>query len=428
MHASPPATSSRLRIVAVSPVYWPCVGGGERLLGTILEHLVERGHRATVLTVNAARLTEMFQESGSGLPPHDMRAGVRIQRISPRGGWPGTAGRWLDRERAGVQLLRMLSPRLAAVLAATPSPLGFLAPLFRVRADLVIAANWFSGIPLLSALVAHHRRIPVVGLPLLHIARPWADRPALRRAMPLCACTVALTPSEAAHHRALGARRSEVIGCGIDGDWGHAADGAALRRRHGLGDHPVVGFVGRQDEGKGTPTLVAAMRLVWRQRPDAHLLLAGQAAHRDGATRAALQALAPLESRRVVTVDDFTDADAPDVFAACDLLAQPSVEESFGLVLIEAWMVGRPVIGASIPATRDIVSDGVDGLIVPPADPAALADAILRLMASPETRARMAGHGRAKVLAQYTTVGMVDAWESLLLRTACGRTPRTALE
>jgi hypothetical protein len=44
MQMPPADTRSGLRILAVSPVYWPCVGGGERLLGTILERLVERGH------------------------------------------------------------------------------------------------------------------------------------------------------------------------------------------------------------------------------------------------------------------------------------------------------------------------------------------------------------------------------------------------
>jgi glycosyltransferase involved in cell wall biosynthesis len=78
----------------------------------------------------------------------------------------------------------------------------------------------------------------------------------------------------------------------------------------------------------------------------------------------------------------------------------------------------RPVIGAAIPATRDMVSDGEDGLIVPPADPPALAKAIGQLLESPETRARMGDRGRAKVLANYTSDTMIDAWEALLLDVA----------
>jgi len=63
--------------------------------------------------------------------------------------------------------------------------------------------------------------------------------------------------------------RVEVIGCGMDAGWGDAADGVSLWQRHGLGDEPVIGFVGRQSKLKGAPTLIAAMRLVWRQQPEA---------------------------------------------------------------------------------------------------------------------------------------------------------------
>jgi len=415
MQTPPADTRSGLRILAVSPVYWPCVGGGERLLGTILERLVERGHEATVLTTDAARHPDMFGTTGAGLPPREARNGVQIQRIAPGGGFVGKVARRVNRMRGVHRSLQAITAGLSEGATALPSPLGFLPALLRVQADVVLTANWWSAVPVVAAYVANTRRIPVVSLPLLHIERPWATRRVLRRVLPLCARTVALTPSEAAHERSLGARRTAVIGGAIDAEWGRSADGVALRRRHGLGDHPVVAFVGRQDEFKGAPTLIRAMRLVWQQRPDARLMLAGQSAHRDGVTKAALEALVPEERERVVEVDDFTDAEAPDVFAACDVLAQPSIEESFGLVLIEAWMMGRPVIGASIPATRDLVNDAEDGLIVPPADPPALADAILRLVASPETRARMGERGRAKVLAQYTTSTMIDAWESLLL-------------
>jgi glycosyltransferase involved in cell wall biosynthesis len=410
--------AAALRILAISPVYWPSVGGGERLLGSILEHLVARGHEATVLTVDAASHPDMFRSKGAGLPPREIHAGVQIRRFSPGGGLPGRALSWLNVRPGVYDVLQAASGGLSELITARPNPLAFLGAMAWARADVIVAANWWSAVPLMGTVVARYRRIPVVALPLLHIVRPWANRPVLRRALPLCSCTVGLTPSETVHQRLLGARRTTVIGGAIAADWGQAADGAALRRRLGLGDRPVVGFVGRQDELKGAPTLVAAMRLVWRQRPDAVLLLAGQAAHRDGAMRAALEGLPSDDRRQVAEVPDFTDAEAPDVFAACDLLAQPSIEESFGLVLIEAWMMGRPVIGARIPATCDLVSEGEDGLIVPPTDPPALAAAILQLVAAPEARARMGERGRAKVLARYTTGAMVDAWESLLVETA----------
>ena len=397
------------------------MGGGERHLATILEQLVQRGHSATVLTLDAARQPDMSRPAGAGLPAHEVRRGVRIHRMTPGGGPLGAVAQWLNTRRGGYRLLQLLSGGLADEIACVPSPLGFLSALMRSRIDVVLATNWWSNIPLFGTLVAHHRRIPVVGLPLLHITRPWASRPALHKVIRLADCTVGLTASERIHQEALGAVRSTVIGCGLDMGWGESTDAAAARQRLGLGRHPVIASVGRQDERKGTPTLLAAMQRVWQRQPEARLLLAGQRSHRDRATAAALEHLSAGERARVVTVDDFDDADAPDLFAACDVLAQPSVEESFGLVLLEAWMMGRPVIGADIPATRDVISNGEDGLIVPPMDPSALAEAILGLLGSPERRIRMGQRGRAKVLTRYTVPVMVDAWEALLREVSAQR-------
>lgn len=404
------ASLRSLRILAVAPCHWPCLGGGERLLGTILERLAARGHSPSVLTTDAANHPQMYHGISAGLPAKELRHGVEILRLPPGGGKWGRLARRVGRLRG----LNPLTRGWAECIRMMPSPVGFVASLQRLQADVVLAANWGTAIPLLGAAIGRLRGLPVVSLPYLHIVQPWASRPVLRSALPLCACTVALTPSEAAHARSLGARRTAVIGGGIEAEWGRGADGPGLRRRLGFGDAPVVAFVGRQDTLKGTPNLIAAMRLVWRQRPEAFLLLAGPVAHRDPATWAALSTLTPQERARVSEVNDFSEAEAPSVFAACDLLAQPSTEESFGLVLLEAWMMGRPVVGADIPATRDLVQAGEDGLIVPPSDPTALTEAILQLIASPERRARFGAAGRAKVLSRYTTTAMIDAWEWLL--------------
>src|SRR6185312_11386451 len=78
-----------------------------------------------------------------------------------------------------------------------------------------------------------------------------------------------------------------------------------------------------------------------------------------------------------------------------DVLCAPSLAgESFGMVLIEAMASGTPVIASRIAGYRDVVTDGVDGLLVPPADPQALAEELQRLWHEPERRAAMGEEGR----------------------------------
>jgi glycosyltransferase involved in cell wall biosynthesis len=290
-----------------------------------------------------------------------------------------------------------------------------------LEADVLISANWAYASTYAAHLAARLRGLPVVGLPLFHIACPWAAHPRYRALLAQAASVVTATQAEADFVATRGARRVDIVGLGVDPSRFVAPQPEALRERLGIGTRPVVGFVGRQDTGKGAPTLLDAMRLVWQQMPEAILLMAGPSAHRDKPTRQAIEGLLPEERDRLRLVDDFPDSEAASIFAACDLLALPSVEESFGLVFLEAWLCRRPVIGARIPSTECVIAAGRDGLIVNPMDPASLAEAVLHLLRHPERRTAMGEEGRRKVLANYTLDRMTDRWEVLLGSVARGR-------
>ncbi len=299
-----------------------------------------------------------------------------------------------------------------------PHGAGFLGPLARLEADVVTSANWCFGAAYWVCRPRALRRAPRVAIPVLHIAREWANNPLFPRMLQNCDATIVCTDAERDFVQARGARAVSVAGAGVDPVPFENRDGACIRARHGIGDRSVVGFVGRQDSLKGVPTLIDAMRLVWRHSPDAFLLIAGQTAHREPIVSRMLAELSPDDRARVVLIDDFADADAPSIFDACDVLALPSVEESFGMVMIEAWMSGKPVIGADIAPTRCVVDDGVDGLIARPFDSADLAAKILDLMADPAKRASFGERGRAKVLERYTWDRVTDVWEATLQRAA----------
>jgi glycosyltransferase involved in cell wall biosynthesis len=95
-------------------------------------------------------------------------------------------------------------------------------------------------------------------------------------------------------------------------------------------------------------------------------------------------------------------------YACADLLVLPSIKlESFGIVIIEAMACGLPVVASDLPGVRTVVSDGRDGLLTPPGDARALADAIRFLAENPDQRKEMGNRGRAKVEARY-------AWPKIL--------------
>ena len=108
--------------------------------------------------------------------------------------------------------------------------------------------------------------------------------------------------------------------------------------------------------------------------------------------------------------------DSADLMTAADLVILPSLAEAFGLTLTEALYLGTPVVATRVGGIPEIVDDGVDGLLVPPADSKALADAIVDLLNNGDRRTLMAGAGREKVVTRFRFDDMVRAYEAIYLQ------------
>ena len=165
-----------LRIIHVAPTYFPCVGGAEQKLRAISERLVERGHQVTVFTVNGATQREIMSPAGGSLPALETINGVTVRRFPPEGRgtrayrmWTRLPGAW----RTSGLLLR----EGVGVLGRRPSPLPMLEALFRADADVVTTVNWVFPPAYAGHLVRRVKKFPLVGIPILHIARPWAAKP-----------------------------------------------------------------------------------------------------------------------------------------------------------------------------------------------------------------------------------------------------------
>jgi phosphatidylinositol alpha-mannosyltransferase len=156
---------------------------------------------------------------------------------------------------------------------------------------------------------------------------------------------------------------------------------------------PTVLFVGRLEKRKGLRFLLRAWPHVLERVPDARLVVVGRGRPLEGYRRfAARQGWSPED---VVFAGYVAAEDLPRYYQACDVFCAPNTgQESFGIVLLEAMAAGAPIVASDIPGYRDVVTDGVHGLLVEPKKSAALADGICRLLTNPELRATMRSAGQ----------------------------------
>ncbi len=229
--------------------------------------------------------------------------------------------------------------------------------------------------------------------------------------------TIALTGSERAaliRLRLALPDRLVVVPNGVSDHWltQPVMDRPAARVRVGLPPGPWVGLVGRLAGEKGHTVAFEAFAAVARARPDARLAVVG-----DGPLRPFLEQLAaaPPLAGRVRFLG--SRADVRDVYAALDLLVQASHYEAFGLAILEAMACGCPVVATAVGGVPEVVEHGATGLLVPPADPTALASAILAVLEDPAAAADRARVAQTQVARRFTVSQMADRIEAVYRET-----------
>ena len=205
-------------------------------------------------------------------------------------------------------------------------------------------------------------------------------------------CVVASTDQEADElidHYGADPERLCVNPPGIDRSIFQPGDKSEARAALGLGEEPVVLFVGRIQPLKGVDVAVDAFAEVVRLLPEARLVLVGGPSGSAGSTEVTRirQRIADLGiADSVRTWEAQPHADVAAFYQAADVLVVPSRSESFGLVAVEAQAVGLPVVAANVGGLRHVVQQRISGILVDGWDANDFAKAILELLQSPATR------------------------------------------
>jgi glycosyltransferase-like protein len=203
----------------------------------------------------------------------------------------------------------------------------------------------------------------------------------------------------------------------------------ALRDRVGADDRFLFLAVGGIEPRKGSLHLIEALgRLKAELTPSPILAVVGGHSFQDYAAyrKATLDSLPGLGlelDRDVVLLGTVPDDELPAWYGAADALAFPSVKEGWGLAVLEALSSGLPVVASDIPVFREYLTDGVDALLVPPADAGALAKAMRSLVEDAGLRDRLRAAG-ARVASRFTwqaaAARHVDVYDSIGTRAAAG--------
>ena len=373
------ARSTPLRIDVFTDYFPPHIGGGvERVVYELCRRLARQGHVLRVFTFNT-----------DCAPAHEVMEGVRVYRAP------------------AIQLTRFT--RMQASLSPGLLPLAWR--LARSQPpDVIHAHNLFFFSTLSALFLRHVLKRPLVTT--LHVGSlrqlggtsgllaSTYERVVGRAVVRSSDRLIAVSGAVARHARRLGAGQEvvRVIANGVDIDRFHPAIG------HRNGAFRIA-CVGRLIFNKGPQYLVEAAPQVLRARPEAEFVFVG-----DGPLRPQLEKRARQLGVSHRTTFLGTRPDVASILQTCHLLARPSLLEGMPLTVLEAMACGLPVVATPISGTAELVRDGENGLLVPPADPASLARAILRLMEYELLREAQGREARRLVEHGYT-------WDAVAAKT-----------
>jgi len=343
-----------MRIALVTPYSWTYEGGVNRHTQALAEQLISRGHELSVLAPwdPPDRLSTTLHRGATA-------------RSRPMPDYLVPLGRTVGFHANGaVSNLAVFPDNVTALRRALDAE------------DWDVVHVQEPPAPTLSWDACSHRGAPVVGT--FHAYSPkWgpnqiANALGARRKFNQLSARIAVSEAAAWTGKRWFGGNYEVIPNGVDID-------AAPESTPRVDGNPLeLLFIGRPDERKGLPVLLRAFEAL-REQADSRLVIVGAGRDdisphiSDPAALDAIEALGPVSREQLW-----------DRLAHADVLCAPSLSgESFGMVLTEAFAAGTPVIASAIAGYSDVVSDGHDGILVPPGDPQRLAEELQRLHASP---------------------------------------------
>jgi glycosyltransferase involved in cell wall biosynthesis len=260
--------------------------------------------------------------------------------------------------------------------------------------------------------------------------RPISGKMRLRWAQKRGDAFVAVSHEIASELEAVGIDKDKIwhIPYILDTDHFRPADGvdrAELRSQLGMQDGLWACYAGRLVAEKGLNVLLKAWEMVVRCNPEARLVIVGY-----GDQRSYLEELSEIRGIEGQVRFAGAVADTVHYLQASDVYVQPSFTEGLPISVLEAMGCGLPVIATGVGGVTDLLSNGINGIIIPPHDPDVLSDCLVEMLSNQDLRHRLGSQARQDVIAYCATDKVGEAHLELYRQLVDGQThsPHSARE
>ncbi|MCX5727206.1 MAG: glycosyltransferase family 4 protein [Candidatus Saganbacteria bacterium] len=382
------------------------MGGAPNYVKEMSERFVRDGNEVTVYTTNAWDLEFLFfPDRKSIMISEENVNGVKVRRYPVRhlkpnnmlrkilGRLPSAGARFLFKFPSAImpELWRdiIVSSRNYDLIHATPSPFYSL-----IYPAYVAARLW---------------NIPFIVTPFIHTGIPRGDSQLAMHTTPdqiriLKASNLVIVQSEiekqALVMRGIKNERIFILGMGVNPDDIKGGDPVRFRLKHRIAtNEAIIIYVGMITYDKGAFHVLDAFRKLLECGLKTTLVMAG---HPSIEFQQYYDSQPLMVRQYCILTENISGMDKMDLFEAADLLVLPSRADSYGIVFLEAWLAGKPVIGAFAGGVPEVIIDGKDGFLIPFGNAHMLAEYIITLLNNPELRRKMGNSGREKVLMNCT--------------------------
>lgn len=392
-------------ILFITHLYYPALGGAERVFQKIAEGLAQKGHDITVLTSDALSTEQYFHNIGNNLPEYETLNGVHIIRQE-----------LVTRVYKIFKVFHLLSRlrgvgKLFGPLFSGPHFYKKYFKILRQDFDVLIVGPTPTSVTFYGLFYKwKHPNSRFVIIPCMHIEDSLHTSPVNIWSLKKANLIFTLTGIEKKYLISRGIKNKTVkkIACGVDDFFLHSPiEKDSINKDYVL-------YLGQEGGHKQIPLLIKAMKIIWTVGFPNKLVIAGARTNISPQLDDLIKKLPKKFSGNIIRINNFSEAQKVSLIDNCRVLVNPSSYESFGIVFVEAWARKKPVIGAKIIALKEIIKDGTNGYLFDPKMEGDLEVKIIQLLQDQDTANKLGASGYAAVQEKYIWSKIIDRVDMLI--------------